>query len=207
MQLKRCYVKTFQRNQNIYPYKFSTLRTILRKFKLVGIQRPIQLDGYGGNKFLIYMGRIGRSGRKIKEGREEDKRKKWCSRETRVEISWAEERSDESLSRGSPDCSTATVTGGLVRGATININAFRRSCGIVYSRWRSPLVQRRPTSFPDNIHAKRCRCARETSRPRPLPVEAPLSQRCEPSTRPRRRSPDCPSPKVLCARVGWIFNR
>lgn len=83
VQLKRCYVKTFQRNQNIYPYKFSTLRTILRKFKLVGIQRPIQLDGYGGNKFLIYMGRIGRSGRKIKEGREEDKRKKWCSREWR----------------------------------------------------------------------------------------------------------------------------
>lgn len=29
------------------------------------------------------MGRIGRSGRKIKEGREEDKRKKWCSREWR----------------------------------------------------------------------------------------------------------------------------
>ena len=46
----------------------------------------------------------------------------------------------------------ATVTGGSF-GATININAFRRSCGIVLAL--TTLLVQRPASLTDNIHAER----------------------------------------------------
>ena len=59
-----------------------------------------------------------------------------------------------------PHLTPATVTGDSF-GATININAFRRSCGIVLAL--TVLLVQRPTSFPNNIHAERaCASTAET---------------------------------------------